>query len=78
MNTFSEFFKKLSSRASIHAAYVSRDQAVLTLQFHFKKAVPNDHCWELFLQFTNPFALRSNDLYNVWFDGMLVDRPNRK
>ena len=72
---FKLFFK---FRTGIHAAYVSRDQAVLTLQLHFKKPVPKDHCWELFLQFANPFALRSNDLYNVWFDGMLVDRPNRK
>ena len=57
---------------------MSKDQAVLTFQLHFKKTVPKDYCWELYLQFANPFALRANDLYNVWFDGMLVDRPNRK
>ena len=73
-----KLFKKFLSRTSIHAALVTRDQAVLTLQLHFKKPVANDYCWELFLQFANPFALRANDSYNVWFDGMLVDRPNRK
>ena len=72
-----KLFLKLSFRTSIHAAYVSKDQVVLTLQLHFKKPVPKDYCWELFLQFANQFALRANDLCNVWFDGMLVDRPNR-
>ena len=57
---------------------IARDRAVFEFQLKFTKSVTRDYCWQLLLQFKNPFHLRKGDSYAVWHQGMLVARPGRK
>ena len=65
-------------RPIIVTADVLPDQALYKFQLKFNKTVTKEHCWQLFLQFKNPFYLNEGDAYAVWDQGMLVARPARK
>lgn len=62
-------------RPIIVRADVLADEALYKFQLTFNKIVTQEHCWQLFLQFKNPFYLNEDDAYAVWDQGMLVARP---
>ena len=67
------FYRPIVKKTDILA-----DRAVYDFELKFNKIVTQEYCWQLLLQFKNPFYLNENDAYAVWHKGMLVARPGCK
>ena len=68
----------LINRPIVISANIQPNEAIFVFQLKFVKSVPRGYCWQLELQFTNPFHLRRGVTYAVWYQGMLVARPGGK
>lgn len=60
------------------SANIRPNEVIFVFQLKLAESVPQGLCWQLGLQFTNPFHLRRGVTYDVWYQAMLVSIPSGK